>query len=801
MVIFIAYYGVVLAQGGGEVSHAQKESRICVQNIAEWLRMLEIRESPGLMEDLADCYVRIEDDASAAKWYGESLEKGNDDADCRRKHAIALKSIGRYDEAIAQMEHYAAQTGITPATVAFIANCTSLQTDRFSEGRFEVERLPQLCSRQAEVMACRHEDEIYFYSRSPRRHLGKSRLRGASHRAYSLYAVPASAFASRRHVRVVSRNSNPMEKSLGMVWDQSCKDYYVVKSERTAVGENPPAIFRSWLDFNGLVHEEKLLLNGPVSNSNFHPAISPNGRMMVFASDREGGFGGADLYACYRQKDQWSEPTNLGELINTVQEECYPSFSADGRLYFSSNGLDGFGKRDIYYSEYRAGAWSAAVNVGAAVNSGADDFAMVWNPAADGNTGYFTSDRDSGYGCNIYTFIRHPEIVGSVLDAATGAPLPAVQVSLTAPDAASFPVAVDPKGHYSAFIDDGRKYYLEAHADGYEGNTWEVDAAAIGQGNDLHFDLKLDPLRSYTLQGSCRNLLTGEGMDHVSLRIINAQTGEVIRYDGSLESDFEITLAPGADYALLFQKPGFNSAALQLPLSDFKGRKVEERMVQMSPGKMILLVGIVTDAAGHRLQGVSRIDVVNMKSKAVLQQGETDQQGNFSLWIPRDVVGRYALFASHPGVATSHIHILADDDQYVPFHLDEVALSLSFASNELLHDFGQKGITASSQETLDDIYFFLLHNPLVSLELRTYTDARGAERANEQLSEQRALAIINDLLLRGGITPDRLRHAFFGEMRPKNECVDGVDCPEEKHAVNRRTEVYFFKAAPAEAYR
>lgn len=73
----------------------------------------------------------------------------------------------------------------------------------------------------------------------------------------------------------------------------------------------------------------------PGSESN--PAISPDGTLLVFVSDREGGVGGADLYASRARGGAWSPPTNLGPAINSPQADFAPGFSPDGTyLFFTS---------------------------------------------------------------------------------------------------------------------------------------------------------------------------------------------------------------------------------------------------------------------------------------------------------------------------------------------------------------------------------------------------------------------------------------------------------------------------------
>ena len=77
------------------------------------------------------------------------------------------------------------------------------------------------------------------------------------------------------------------------------------------------------------------------------PAISSDGSILVFASNRNGGYGGDDLYFCYRLEDEsWSAPFNLGPEINSEWDENRPVISKDGRsIYFACNRSENL---DIY---------------------------------------------------------------------------------------------------------------------------------------------------------------------------------------------------------------------------------------------------------------------------------------------------------------------------------------------------------------------------------------------------------------------------------------------------------------------
>lgn len=134
-----------------------------------------------------------------------------------------------------------------------------------------------------------------------------------------------------------------------------------------------------------------------------HPALSADGNRMVFTADFPGGHGGSDLYIVERQGDSWTEPRNLGPEINTLRDDLFPYLSADGTLYFASDGRLGLGGLDIFVARPNGDSWYAPVNVGFPLNTHADDFGYITNDG--GKTGYFSSNRNfEASNDNIYAF-------------------------------------------------------------------------------------------------------------------------------------------------------------------------------------------------------------------------------------------------------------------------------------------------------------------------------------------------------------------------------------------------------------
>ncbi len=132
------------------------------------------------------------------------------------------------------------------------------------------------------------------------------------------------------------------------------------------------------------------------------PSLSADGLMLVFHSDRSGGYGEIDLWMTTRttMTEPWAEPVNVGPSVNGASSDWCPSLSPDGcTLYFGSRRPGGMGNSDIWMSTRatREDPWSEAVNLGSAINTAGNDGTP--SISSDGLELYFTSlNRPGGRG-------------------------------------------------------------------------------------------------------------------------------------------------------------------------------------------------------------------------------------------------------------------------------------------------------------------------------------------------------------------------------------------------------------------
>jgi hypothetical protein len=126
--------------------------------------------------------------------------------------------------------------------------------------------------------------------------------------------------------------------------------------------------------------------------------VSPDGKRYFFSSEREGGFGGSDIWMVERKnKKEWGEPVNLGPGVNTQYDEAGMFLAPDGKtLFFCSNGPKSIGSYDILRTVYENGKWSEPTNLGYPINTTAKEGQLA--VGADTRYAYISSNRGGGLG-------------------------------------------------------------------------------------------------------------------------------------------------------------------------------------------------------------------------------------------------------------------------------------------------------------------------------------------------------------------------------------------------------------------
>ncbi|PRY96372.1 WD40 repeat protein [Marinilabilia salmonicolor] len=311
----------------------------------------------------------------------------------------------------------------------------------------------------------------------------------------------------------------------------------------------------------------ELPLNEPGSSSG-HPFLTPDGKRLWFTSNREGGFGGSDIWYVDRSPDGWHRPVNAGKEINTEGDEMFPFEDQNGILYFSSDGHLGMGGLDLFMAKKTEGKY-VTKNMGHPINSGKDDFSIFVND--DGKTGFFASNRPGGQGDDdLYHFTIIKPVVFEedaslqglknqnqlpfrIIDQETENPIENVDVGV-----------LDNRGQYmgKAISDKEGEFIINGSTKG------EVTVMAAAEFyypyektlpvTESPVVIRLNPIPLYGIHGQITRSDNGSPLSDVTITVASASR-DTRTFKTDSEGRFRIRLHPYSNYKLEFSRTGFTS--------------------------------------------------------------------------------------------------------------------------------------------------------------------------------------------------------------------------------------------------
>ncbi|MEO9532272.1 MAG: OmpA family protein [Crocinitomicaceae bacterium] len=228
---------------------------------------------------------------------------------------------------------------------------------------------------------------------------------------------------------------------------------------------------------------EKISLKDHDTTHVGHPAISADGKTLVFASNMAGGYGGVDLWmSTYNKRnDEWSLPVNLGDGINTAGNDVFPTFNEDGDLFYSSNGLVGLGGLDLYKAS-KVGEemkWENPTNMGYPMNSCRDDYHIIYTETGKVERGYISSNRNGSKGDHsqdIWDFYLPPILVDVdilVTNVETGDAIPNAKVIIVGSGGENYVMNSDASGRITMTEKPDGSRYIEP------GGTWTIEVEGM----------------------------------------------------------------------------------------------------------------------------------------------------------------------------------------------------------------------------------------------------------------------------------------------------------------------------------
>lgn len=312
------------------------------------------------------------------------------------------------------------------------------------------------------------------------------------------------------------------------------------------------------------------------------PFLSQDGKTLFFSSDKSnGGFGKADIWYSFKKDDVWGEPINAGSIINTSENEMFPSFY-NGQLYFSSNGHPGLGGLDIFTSKMVNNSFTSISNLGANLNSNADDLTLILDKS--GKNGFFATDRN-GFVDHIYSVIIKDLNFVYIAKLNTG---------LDAKSTSEIPVLVKSNGNVvdtlyadanGEIIFNGDKeqdYSFEINNDKFIPNTTLYSTKGKTESDTTRANIDL--VSKYVVVNTVvLDEKTQKPLANAKVEIRNVETGKIETFTTDNDGKLSIELLRNANYEVVTAKDGFNQNIAKLNTSTKE--KELNQTIQLSEGK------------------------------------------------------------------------------------------------------------------------------------------------------------------------------------------------------------------------
>ncbi len=281
-----------------------------------------------------------------------------------------------------------------------------------------------------------------------------------------------------------------------------------------------------------------------------------------------------------------------------------------------------------------------------------------------------------------------------------------------------------------------------------------------------------------------------------------ALSGVVVSIDGNGRSEKSLSDANGqaskiADikpgrYEVVGEKNGIRTPVLVLTETDFQSNSTVIFKEIYHDDPRFTLVGETFDCVSQQNMGGVNTMLTNRMSKVNVSQ-ISDVEGKFIYQLePQSeftvVANQQAKYSQTEMVST--VGLVRSQTLYVTLKLGvcDLAKDSSWELKNILYDFDKSDIRPDAALILDNVVSILKQNPSLRIELSSHTDSRGNDGYNLKLSQRRADAAV-DYLITNGISRNRLIAKGYGETKLKNNCSNGIDCREEQHQENRRTEI------------
>ena len=360
---------------------------------------------------IAESFRRSNRIHESEQYYKKAVDGGTTEEDAYFYHAMALKANGNYEGATSQFKNYiniGTNFDLINKAKNELANLKVINDIISKKSYYKVYNIEKLNTEEAEYSPYYFNDKLYFTSSR-----GADKMHAATNTGftdiYEFIFDGADKFSGQARRLPDAINSVDSHEASCVFTDNGKTMIFSRGNNGSKKGAKDVQIYVSKIGEDGKWTEGVPLENiNDVNAWNSCPALSKDGKTLYFSSNRENGFGGADIYKSVKDAaGAWGVPVNMGAPINTKGSEWFPYISPDGAFYFSSDGHPTLGAMDLFKVKTEGGK-SIVENLGTPTNTSYDDFAIFYK---DSTVGFFTSNRPGGKGDDdIYEFLDESKI-------------------------------------------------------------------------------------------------------------------------------------------------------------------------------------------------------------------------------------------------------------------------------------------------------------------------------------------------------------------------------------------------------
>ncbi|WP_166920181.1 OmpA family protein [Flavobacterium poyangense] len=440
----------------------------------------------------------------AAKWYGELFAMNKEqDSEYYYRYAQALKSTGDLVKANQILDLFNQKTKNDSRARLYVSDRNYLEEIKANSGRYKIEDAG-INSKFSDYGTSFYQNKIVFTSARDTGNFTKRIHKWTGEHFTNLYESELDQdFVPNKPKKIKSKINSKFNESTPIVTKDGKTMYFTrnnfIDGKKGKDGNKTTLvkIYKAEFENEKWDNITELPFNSD-TYSTAHPALSPDEKTLYFASDMPGTIGQSDIYKVSINNNGrgYGTPENLGPTINTEGKETFPFITAENEIYFASDGHPGLGGLDVFVGKIEENGVNNIQNVGADVNSPADDFAYVIDTAS--RRGFFSSNKEGGMGSDdIYKFLETrklqciQELSGIISDSQTGAILNGAKVSLYTKEQVLISITIsDPNGYYSFPVECAKMYQVRAEKTDY--TTKEVSITIASQNGKTDLPIALD---------------------------------------------------------------------------------------------------------------------------------------------------------------------------------------------------------------------------------------------------------------------------------------------------------------------